>query len=100
MPTSSGQGLVVTRSKPCPVKEADNAPGYTTADLGKGLLVTDFGDGIGCPGELGGGSDILTSSAIIPRDHPQGRRHAGSRTLVQAPAGAEDHLHPLLAAAV
>src|SRR5512138_1379895 len=38
MPTSSGQALVVTRSKPCPVKEADNAPGYTTVDLGEGQI--------------------------------------------------------------
>jgi hypothetical protein len=42
------------------------------------LLVTDFGEGTGCPGELSGGSVILTASAIIPRDHPEGGRHAGS----------------------
>src|SRR5512135_3539255 len=65
------------------------------------LLVTDFGEGIGCPGELGGGSAILTSSArIISSDHPQGGRHAERRALVPARAGAEDHLHPLFTAAV
>jgi hypothetical protein len=41
------------------------------------LLVTDFGEGTGCPGDLSGGSVILTASAIVPRDHPEGGRHAG-----------------------
>src|SRR5512135_75976 len=64
------------------------------------LLVTLFGEGSGCPYESGGGSAILTGSAIIPRGHPQGGRHAGRRALVPARSGPEDDLHSLLAGAV
>jgi hypothetical protein len=65
------------------------------------LLVTDFGEGIGCADELGIGSAILKSLAIIiPGVHPQGGDHAGSRAPVPAGAGTEDDLPPLLAAAI
>src|SRR5512135_2597461 len=64
------------------------------------LLVTLFGEGSGCPCESGGGSAILTGSAIIPRGHPQGGRHAGRRALVPARSGTEDDLHPLLSGAI
>ena len=64
------------------------------------LLITDFGGGAPeCPGELGGGSALLMASAIAPEDHP-GERHAGGRALAPRRAGAEDDLHPLLAAGV
>src|SRR5512135_3689471 len=70
-------------------------------DLRKSLLVTDFGEGVICPDDLGGGSAILASLAIIiSGGHPQGGRHASRRAPVQAGAGAEDDLHPLLATAI
>src|SRR5512142_463354 len=66
----------------------------------KFLLVTLFGEGSGCLYESGGGSAILAGSAILPRGHPQGGRHAGRRALVPARSGPEDDLHSLLAGAV
>src|SRR5512142_1872111 len=75
-------------------------PGGTAGLSGIFLLVTLFGEGSGCPYESGGGSAILTGSALIPRGHPQGGRHAGRRALVPARSGPEDDLHSLLAGAV
>ncbi|MQB02127.1 MAG: hypothetical protein GEU78_18040 [Actinobacteria bacterium] len=66
----------------------------------KSLLVTDFVEGAGCPDASGIGPAILTVLKIPPGDHQRGGRHAIVRMHVPTPAGAQDDLHPLLAAGV
>jgi hypothetical protein len=64
------------------------------------LLVTDFVEGIACPEASVLVPGILTVLKLFLVDHQQGGDHAGGSTLVPTPAGAQDDLHPLLAAGI
>jgi hypothetical protein len=63
----------------------------------KFLIITDFGEGAGCPGDLGGSSALLMTLTIIRRVLQQGGRHAGGRAPDRGHLGTEDELPPRLA---